>query len=93
MKHRLITRGPPVRVDLRRFTRPSTEWVGKAIQEDVGRGQLVKRSSLSGSPAFPTRAAPDHQAIKRERRLVVDYRDLSRVTENIFFTIPNADGI
>ena len=29
-RHRLITRGPPVRVGLHRLNRPDTEWVEKA---------------------------------------------------------------
>ena len=45
-RHRLITRGPPVRVGLHRLNRPDTEWVEKAIQEDVARGQLTPGSSL-----------------------------------------------
>ena len=75
------------------MNRPDTEWVEKAIAEDVARGQLVKGSSLWGSPAFPTKAAPEHKAIKRGRRLVVDYRALNKVTELRYFLIPSADGI
>ena len=37
-QHRLITKGPPVRVKLFRLNRPDTEWLEKAIQEDVARG-------------------------------------------------------
>lgn len=57
------------------------EWVEEAIQEDIERGQLVKGSRLRGSPAFPTKVAPNHEAIKRGRRLVVDYCVVSRVNE------------
>ena len=42
-RHRLITRGPPVRVKLFRLNRLDTEWIERAIQEDVKRGQLQKR--------------------------------------------------
>ena len=73
-KHRLITRGPPVRVPLHRLSREAVGWIEKAIQEDVARGQLVKGTSAWGSPAFPTQEAPAHKAIKRARRMVVDYR-------------------
>ena len=57
-RHRLITRGPPVRVGLHRLNRPDTEWVEKAIQEDVARGQLIPGSSLWGAarPSRPRRA-------------------------------------
>ena len=92
-KHRLITRGPPVRVGLMRLNRADTEWIEKAIAEDVPRGQLTKGSSLWGSPAFPTKEQPDYKAIKRGRRMVVDYRALNRVTERRYFIIPNADGL
>ena len=34
-KHRLVTRGPPVRVPLHRLSRVDQEWCEKAIQEDV----------------------------------------------------------
>ena len=92
-KHRLITRGAPVRVGLLRLNRADTEWVEKAIQEDVARGQLRKDSSPWGFPAFPTRDQPDYKAIKRSRRMVVDYRALNRVTERRYYVIPNADGL
>ena len=71
-RHRLITRGPPVRVGLHRLNRPDTEWVEKAIQEDVARGQLIPGASLWGSPAFPTKDSPDYKVVKRKRRMVVD---------------------
>ena len=64
-RHRLITRGPPVRVNLFRLNRLDTEWIERAIQEDVKRGQLVKGVSDWGFPAFPTKEAPDHKAIKK----------------------------
>ena len=34
-KHRLITNGPPVTVGLHRLSRTDTEWLEKAIKEDV----------------------------------------------------------
>ena len=37
--------------------------------------------------------SPARKAIKRGRRMVVDYRALNRVTERRFFIIPNSDGI
>ena len=92
-KHRLITRGPPVRAPLHRLSREATEWVEKAIQEDVARGQLKKGSSAWGSPAFPTQEAPAHKAVKRARRMVVDYRLLNRVTVRKVFLIPDSDQV
>ena len=44
-KHRLITKGPPVRVPLHRLSREATEWCEAAIQEHVARGQLKRGSS------------------------------------------------
>ena len=82
-----------MRVPLNRLNRPDTEWIEQAIAEDVARGQLVKGSSPWGFPAFPTLESPEHKAIKRGRRMVVDYRALNRVTERRFFIIPNSDGI
>ena len=92
-KHRLITRGPPVRVPLHRLSREATEWYDKAIQEDVDRGQLVMGSSSWGSPAFPMQEAPARKAIKRARRLVVDYRALNRVTVRKVFLIADSDQV
>ena len=46
-----------------------------------------------GIPAFPTKEQPDHKAIKRGRRMVVDYRALNKVTERRYFISPNADGL
>ena len=88
-KHRLVTRGPPVRVGLHRLSRADTEWCEAAAAEDVARGQLIKGSSPWGSPAFPTKESAPHKAIKRARRLVVDYRALNRVTVRKVFLIPN----
>ena len=90
---RLITKGPPVRVPLHRLSREAMEWCEKAIQEDCDRGQLKKGNSPWGSPAFPTQEAPAHKAIKRARRLVVDYRALNRVTVRKVFLIPDSDQI
>ena len=91
--HRLITRGPPVRMGIHRLSKPDTEWVEQAIREDVARGQLVKGASEWGFPAFPTKESPDHKAVKRKRRMVVDYRGLNRVTVRKVFLIPNSDYI
>ena len=38
-KHRLIARGPPLRVGLHRLSRPDSEMVEITIAEDVARGQ------------------------------------------------------
>ena len=79
-RHRLITRGPPIRGKLFRLNRPDTEWIEKAIQEDVARGQLEKGNSDWGFQAFPTKENPAYKAIRRGRRMVVDYRELNKVT-------------
>ena len=92
-RHHLITRGPPVRMGMHRLSTPDTEWVEQAIREDVARGQLTKGFSEWGFPAFATKDAPDHKAIKRKRRMVVDYRALNRVTVRKVFLIPNSDYI
>jgi hypothetical protein len=92
-KHRLITHGPPVRRPLFRLNRPDTEWIEKAIQEDVKRGQLEKGISDWGFPACPTKEAKACKAIVRKRRMVVDYRELNKVTTRKFFLIPNSDYI
>ena len=60
-----------------RLNRPDTEWVEKAIAEDVARGQLERGTSDWCFPAFPTKESPDHKAIKRARRMVVYYRALT----------------
>ena len=78
---------------MHRLSRADMEWVEKAIGEDVARGQLVKGSSLWGFPAFPTKEVASHRAIKRKRRVVVDYRALNRVTQRKVFLIPNSDQI
>ena len=92
-RHRLLTRGPPVRQKLFRLNRPDTEWIEKAIQEDVKRGQLEKGTSDWGFPAFPTKENPSYKAIQRGRRMGVDYRELNKVTVRKFFLIPNSDYI
>ena len=92
-KHLLITRGPPVRVPLHRLSRTDADWIEKAISEDVDRGQLQKGPTEWGFPAFPTKEDPDHKYNKRKRRMVVDYRQLNRVTVRKQFLIPNADQI
>ncbi len=89
----MITRGPPVREKLFRLNRPDTEWIEKAIAEDVKRGQLEKGSSVWGFPAFPTKESKAYKAIKRGRRMVVDYRELNKVTVRKFFLIPRSDYI
>ena len=78
---------------MHRLSRPDMEWVEKAVAEEVNRGQLVKGSSEWGFPAFPTKEAAAHKAIKRKRRVVVDYRALNRVTVRKVFLIPNSDQI
>lgn len=93
VKHRLVTRGPPVRQGMHRLSRPDMEWVEKAVAEDVNGGQLIKGSSEWGFPALPTKEAAAHKAIKRKRRVVVDYRALNRVTVRKVFFIPNSDQI
>ena len=65
----------------------------KALQEDVDRGQLTKGHSQWGVPAFITKEGAAYKAIRRKRRLVVDYRELNRTTVRKFFIIPNSDGI
>ena len=65
----------------------------QAIQEDVDRGQLVRGSSPWGFPAFATKPSAEHKAIHRARRLVVDYRQLNRVTVRKTFLIPNSDEL
>ncbi len=82
-----------MRVSLHRMNQPDTEWIEKAIAEEVATGQLAKGASLWGFPAFPTKEQPSYKAIKRSRRMVVDYRALNRVTERGYFIIPNADGL
>ena len=42
-----------------------TEWIEKAIPEDVARAQLTKGSSLWGFPAFPTKLRPESRATQR----------------------------
>ena len=51
----------------------------QAIREDVARGQLIKGNSDWGFPAFPTKETPSYKAIKRGRRMVVDYWELNKV--------------
>ena len=92
-KHRLVTRGPPVRCKLFRLNRPDTEWIEKAIAEDVARGQLEKGTSDCGFPAFPTKENPSYKAMRRSRRMLVDYRELNKVTVRKFFLMPNSDFI
>ena len=92
-RHRLITKGPPIRRKLFGLNRADTEWIEKAIAEDVKRGQLEKGTSDWGFPAFPTKENAAYKAIKRGRRMVVDYRELNKVTVRKFFLIPNSDYI
>ena len=58
--------GPPVRRPLFRLNRPDTEWIEKAIAEDMKRGQLEKGTSDWSFPAFPTKEAKAYKAIKRQ---------------------------
>ena len=76
-----------MRVGLHRLSRADTEWVEQAIREDAARGQLCRGNSAWGFPAFPTKEPAVHKAIKRGRRLVVDYRGLNRVTVRKVFLI------
>ena len=92
-KHRLITKGPAVRVPLHRLSRPDQEWVEQAIKENVDRGQLKKGNSAWGFPAFPTKETAAHKSTQRSRRLVIDYRALNRVTVRKVFLIPNSDAL
>ncbi len=82
-----------MRRPLFRLNRPDTERIEKAIAEDVKRGQLERGSSEWGFAAFPTKEPKEYKAIKRGRRMVVDYRELNRVTVRKFFLIPNSDYI
>ncbi len=75
------------------MNRADTEWIEKAVAEDVKRGQLAKGNSDWGFPAFPTKENPSYKAIRRGRRMVVDYRELNKVTVRKFFLIPNSDYI
>lgn len=54
---------------------------------------MEKGSSDWGFPAFPTKENAAYKAIKRSRRMVVDYRELNKVTVRKFFLIPNSDYI
>ena len=87
-RHRLLARGPPVRVKLFRLNRIDTEWVERAAQEYVKRGQLTKGVSEWGFPAFPTKEGKDYKPVKRSRRMVIDDRELNKVTVRKFFLIP-----
>ena len=63
------------------------------MAEDVARGQMRKATSAWGFPAFPTKESPAHKAVKRKRRMVVDYRGLNKVTVRKVFLIPNSDHV
>ena len=76
-----------------RLNLPDLEFVEQSVREDVERGQLEPGSSEWGFPAFPTREGAAHKAIKRKRRVVVDYRALNRSTVRKIFLIPNSDQI
>ena len=79
-----------MRRPLFRLNRPDTEWIEKAILEDVKRGQLEKGTSDWGFPVFPTKEPKAYKAIKRCRRMVVDYRALNKVTvRKVFATTLN----
>ena len=78
---------------MHRLSRPDMEWVEKAVAEDFASGQLIKGSSEWGFLAFPTKEVASLKAIKRKRRVVVDYRALNRVTVRKVFLIPNSDQI
>ena len=91
--HRLITVGGPVKQGLHRLNALDTSFIEQTVQEDVSRGQLVRGNSPWGSPAFPTKEALAHKAIKRKRRMVVDYRALNKVTVKKKFLIPDSNQI
>ena len=91
--HRLITTRGPVKQALHRLSTTDTAWIDQAVQEDVARGQFVRGSSTWSSPAFPTKEAAAHKAIKRKRRMVVDYRAVNRVTVKKKFLIPDSNQI
>ena len=93
LKHHVITCGNPVRTPLHRLSREDTELVDECICKDVARGQLKRGSSPWGAPAFITKAPNRVKSIQRGRRLVVDYRQLNRVTVRKVFLIPNRDYI
>ena len=57
-KHRLVTRGPPVRVPLHRLSRVDTEWIEKAIAEDVAPGPADERVIPVGFPGLPDEGKP-----------------------------------
>ena len=46
-----------------------------------------------GFPGLPHRGRAAYKAIKRSRRMVVDYRELSKVTVRKFFLILNSDYV
>ena len=74
--HRLVTRGPPVRVGLhRRLSRPDSELVEPAIQEDVDRGQLKRGySSYGGSQHLSQRNLPSTRRSGRSGAYLDDSR-------------------
>ena len=57
------------------------------------RGQLEKGTSDWGFPAFLSKESPGCKAVKRSWRMVVDYRELNKVTIRKFFLIPNSDYV
>jgi hypothetical protein len=59
----------------------------------VKRGHLEKGNSDWGFPAFSTKENPTYKAIRRSRRMVVDYRELNKVTVRKIFLIPSSDYI
>ena len=71
----------------------ATEFLEKSLREDCERGQLTRGSSEWASPAFPTREDLSHKAIKRKRRVVIDYRELNKRTVRKRFLVLNSDEI
>ena len=57
------------------------------------RGQLEKGSSGWGFTTIPTKETRAYKAVHKGRRMVVDYRELNRVTVRKSFLIPNSDYI
>jgi hypothetical protein len=91
MRHRIITRGPPIRQPPMRLTAVDAQFFPEdAMAEDAKRGQVERGHPPWGFSAFPTRPAAAHQAVQRKRRVVVDYRRLNAVTVRKILSSPTA---
>jgi len=53
MRHRIITRGPPIRQPPMRLTALDAQFTEDAMAEDAKRGQVERGHSLLGIPCFP----------------------------------------